>query len=99
MTPSSADDCFFTVTPCFCTSCGSLDSATCTRLLTLTVSMSGEGAVAADRHYQFGCATPNNLEHRGDCGERQTRGSRSVPQDPSRLCLSTGRVPASDDRR
>ena len=41
MTPSSAEDCFFTVTPCFRTSSGSFDSATCTRLLTLTVLMSG----------------------------------------------------------
>ena len=41
MTPSSADDCFLTVTPCLRTSSGSFDSATCTRLLTLTVLMSG----------------------------------------------------------
>ena len=41
MTPSSAEDFFLTVTPCCCTSGGSLASATCTRLLTLTVLMSG----------------------------------------------------------
>jgi hypothetical protein len=41
MTPSSADDLFFTVTPCFCTSLGSFDSAVWTRLLTFTVLMSG----------------------------------------------------------
>ena len=41
MTPSSADDFFLTVTPWRWTSCGRLDSATWTRLLTLTVLMSG----------------------------------------------------------
>ena len=41
MTPQQRDDFFFTVTPCRCTSSGRLDSATCTRLLTLTVLMSG----------------------------------------------------------
>ena len=41
MTPSSAEDFFFTVTPWRCTSGGSCASATWTRLLTLTVLMSG----------------------------------------------------------
>ena len=36
-----ADDRFCTVTPLRCTSCGKRLSAACTRLLTLTVLMSG----------------------------------------------------------
>ena len=36
-----ADERFCTVSPCCCTSVGNCESALCTRLLTLTVSMSG----------------------------------------------------------
>ena len=41
MTPKIADDFFLTVMPWRDTSCGSLESAICTRLLTLTVLISG----------------------------------------------------------
>jgi hypothetical protein len=41
ITPSNAEDCFFTVTPWRFTSSGNFANATCTRLLTLTVLMSG----------------------------------------------------------
>ena len=41
MSCSSADDFFFTLTPCARASCGSFASASATRFCTLTVLMSG----------------------------------------------------------